>query len=258
MNQPVTILSANSDRPAETTSTKYSFFDSKLLIHELFEKGWVVYLQTEAQVRNPKRQGFQRHMIIFNNKEFNTPEGKLQIVIRNAHDTSCSVEIFSGFMRIACENQLFTKDLGTGSLIRIRHTGDDIQTRVMKGFQSMIEFLPTYGKLIYSLQERILSPLSQEDFAKQASLLRFGTDSEIPEKIRTEDVLQVRRKSDEGNSAWKVYNRVQENLVRGGLPYPIQRKSGLSAIAYTRRLRSLNTLPEFNDSLMDLLLTKMD
>ncbi len=40
MNQPVTILSANADRAAETTSSKYSFFDSRILIQELLEKGW--------------------------------------------------------------------------------------------------------------------------------------------------------------------------------------------------------------------------
>jgi hypothetical protein len=258
MNQLVTILSANSDRAAESNSSKYSFFDSRILIQELLEKGWVVHLQTEALVRNPKKLGFQRHMIIFNNKEYKNSEGNLQIVVRNAHDTSCSVEIFSGFMRITCANQLFTKDLGTGSLIRVRHVGTDVQERVMKGFQSMINFLPTYDKIIRNLQHHVFTHTAMNEFAMRAALLRFGEDSEIADKIRTEDVLQVRRKSDEGNSAWKVYNRVQENLVQGGLPYPIQRKSGLSAIAYTRRLRSLNTLPEFNDSLMDLLLTKMD
>ncbi len=258
MNQTVTLPSANSDKPAETTSAKYAFFDSRILIDKLLEKGWEVYLQTEAKVRNPKRLGFQRHMIIFNNKEYLNPEGNLQIVVRNAHDTSCSVEIFSGFMRITCSNQLFTKDLGTGSLIRIRHTGEDIQDRVIKGFHSMIEFLPTYDKLIRTLQKKELSPVSQEQFARGASELRFGMDSEIPEKLRIEDILKPRRRSDEGNSAWLVYNRVQENLVRGGLTYPIQRKNGMRTIGYTRRLRSLNSLPEFNDSLMDLILTSID
>ncbi len=255
MNQPVTILSANADRAAETTSSKYYFFDSRILIQELLEKGWVVHLQTEAHVRNPKKLGFQRHMIIFNNKEYENSEGNLQIVVRNAHDTSCSIEIFSGFMRITCANQLFTKDLGTGSLIRVRHIGTDVQERVMKGFQSMIDFLPTYDKIIRNLQNHVFTHTEMNEFALRAALLRFGEDSEIVSKLKPEDILKPRRISDSGNSAWLVFNRVQENLVRGGLPYPIQRKSGLSAIAYTRSLRSLNTLPEFNDSLMDLVLS---
>jgi hypothetical protein len=255
MNQPVTILSANSDRAAESTSSKYSFFDSRILIQELLDKGWVVHLQTEALVRNPKKLGFQRHMIIFNNKEYKNSEGNLQIVVRNAHDTSCSVEIFSGFMRITCANQLFTKDLGTGSLIRVRHVGTDVQERVMKGFQSMINFLPTYDKIIRNLQHHVFTHTAMNEFAMRAALLRFGEDSEIVSKLKPEDILKPRRTADSGNSAWLVYNRVQENLVRGGLPYPIQKKDGSEKLSYTRAMRSLSSLPEFNDSLVDLVLT---
>ncbi len=251
---PITIQSALSDTPASTTSSKYKFFDSKILTASLLKKGWKVFLETEAQVFKESKKGFQRHMIVFKNPEYSSPEGDLQIVLRNAHDSSCAVEIFTGFMRIACSNQLFSRNLGTGSLIKIRHTGEDMQDKVLKGFQGMIEFLPTYNSIIRNLQNRILTLSERNEFARRAVQIRFREKDPETFKIDLDEVLRPKREQDELDSAWNVFNRTQEKLLGSGMPYLHLGKDGKWKTAYTRKMRSLNTVPEINDELMDLIL----
>lgn len=257
LNNPITISSALSDSPSSSTSAKYQFFDTKQLIPKILEKGWRLHLETEARVYNSKKQGFQRHMLIFKNPLFSNAEGNFQIVLRNAHDSSCSVEIFVGFMRIICQNQLFARELGTGSLIRIRHVGKDVQEKVIRGFNQMINFLPVYEKSIDRLRKRILSPAEMNTFALRAIALRFPDYEKSKLKIFPENFLEPRRNEDSGNSAWAVYNRVQENLIRGRIPIGSIR-NGKEISTLSRPLKSMNRVPELNDKLLDGILEIAD
>jgi hypothetical protein len=251
---PITIQSALSSSPASTTSSKYKFFDSKILASSLLQKGWRVHIETEAHVLKESKKGFQRHMIVFKNPEYSSVEGDLQIVLRNAHDSSCAVEIFTGFMRIACANQLFSRNLGTGSLIKVRHTGEDMQDKVLKGFQGMIDFLPTYHTLINQLKNRILSHIEMNEFARRAVQIRFREKDPNTFKVNLDEVLKSERDQDDLDCAWNVFNRTQEKLLGRGLQYSILGKDGKWRITTTRKIKSMNTLPEINDELMDLIL----
>lgn len=251
---PITIQSALASCPASTTSPKYKFFDSKILANSLLQKGWRVHIETEAQVLKESKRGFQRHMIVFKNPGYSSPEGDLQIVLRNAHDSSCAVEIFTGFMRIACANQLFSRNLGTGSLIKVRHTGDDMQDRVLKGFQGMIEFLPTYHTIINQLKNRILSHTEMNEFARRAIQIRFKEKDPSTYKVSLEEVLKSKRNEDDLDCAWNIFNRTQEKLLGSGLQYSSLGRDGKWRSVFTRKLKSMNTLPEINDELMDLIL----
>lgn len=250
----IKISSALAEHPSSITSSKYQFFNTKILIDALLEKKWEVYSQAEAFTRNPLRKGFQRHMIIFKNKEYSNPEGDLQVVVRNAHDNTASVEIFTGFMRILCSNQLFARSLGTGSLLKIKHNDSNIQKKVLDGFYKMVEFLPVYDKIIHLLIKKKLSSAQMEEFTRRAIQYRFEEDPEKLERIPVESVWKPRRTFDNSNTAWIVLNRVQENLVRGGVSYSRINKNGKLEIATTRPLRSITRVPELNDFLLDTML----
>jgi hypothetical protein len=47
--------------------------------------------------------------------------------------------------------------------------------------------------------------------------------------IRAADLLQTRRTADTGDSVWKIYNVIQENVIRGGIS------------AGARRTRAINS-----------------
>lgn len=250
----IKISSALAEHASSITSSKYKFFNTKTLIDGLLQKNWEVYSQVEAKTRNPLRMGFQRHMIIFKNKEYSNEEGDLQVVIRNAHDNTASVEIFTGFMRILCANQLFARNLGTGSLLRIKHNDANIEKKVLDGFHKMVEFLPVYNQIIHLLRKKNLSHVQKEEFTRRAIQYRFQDDPEKMESISQNSVLSPRRSHDRHDTAWIVLNRVQENLTRGGITYSKMGKKGKIEVLRTRPLRGITRVPEFNDYLLDTML----
>jgi len=52
-------------------------------------------------------------------------------------------------------------------------------------------------------------------FAVEALALRLSSDRQ-PEQYEVLDMLSPKRKADEGNTLWKTYNILQENLIKGG------------------------------------------
>jgi len=63
-----------------------------------------------------------------------------------------------------------------------------------------------------------------------------------PQTITTTQLLAPRRLEDSGNTLWKTFNRVQENLTKGGLKYKTQngRRNKTRAITSINRDIQLN------------------
>ena len=57
---------------------------------------------------------------------------------------------------------------------------------------------------------KVISATDALQFAKEASDIRGG-------KIDPKALLTVRRDEDKEDTLWNVFNRVQENLIRGGV-----------------------------------------
>ena len=60
-----------------------------------------------------------------------------------------------------------------------------------------------------------MSDKERYNFAVEALALRLSTDRK-PEQYEVLDMLNPKRKADEGNTLWKTYNILQENLIKGG------------------------------------------
>ncbi len=135
-----------------------------------------------------------------------------EIVIMNSYDGLSLLKIYCGIFRICCSNGLVikTKDFGEA---RIRHmkTEEDIVMEIATGFAK------NASKAI-NLQQRLvgttLNPIQIQNFAKAAAKLRWDR---IAEDCDFEDLIKVERVEDEGNDVWKVYNRIQEKLMKGGV-----------------------------------------
>ena len=79
---------------------------------------------------------------------------------------------------------------------------------------------------------------------------RFGTDAaklrfDDPDEMTVNSVLQARRTQDADNNLWTVFNRAQENLLRGGFMVNGGRRS-------SRTITSIDKNLELNTSLWDL------
>jgi hypothetical protein len=65
------------------------------------------------------------------------------------------------------------------------------------------------------MQSLLLTPPAQQAFAKAALTYRFGEDHQ---PVTASQILTPRRYEDRQDDLWSVFNRCQENLLKGGLP----------------------------------------
>ena len=131
------------------------------------------------------------------------------------------------------------------------HTGEDVIAASLR----LAGETPRIMDDIRRMQGVELPYRRQVDFVHEAARLRLGDDYE--DRIRPEALLSPRRWNDIGFTAgglatvWQCFNRVQENLIRGGVPLKPQEGG-----AYRRRsLRALNGIDgntRLNRELWDL------
>lgn len=135
-----------------------------------------------------------------------------EVVIINSYDGSSPLKIMCGIFRFVCSNGLVikTKDFGE---MKQRHmkTEEDIVMEIAAGFaKTATQAINLQTKLV----ETTLSPIQIQNFAKAAAKLRWEN---IAEDCDFEDLVKVERAEDEGNDIWKVFNRVQEKMMNGGI-----------------------------------------
>jgi hypothetical protein len=135
-----------------------------------------------------------------------------------------------GVYRRICSNGLVASE-DSFAAIRFRHSGLKTEQVVEASFR-ILEYIPQIGTLITRFKQLMLSGSEAQTFAQQALLLRYESLDESP--INPDTLLTVRRTEDQPNDLWTTFNRVQENLIRGGLSDNKRSRAG--------RLRSLRTL----------------
>jgi hypothetical protein len=63
--------------------------------------------------------------------------------------------------------------------------------------------------------ESLLLPPPAQAFARAALTYRFGEEHQ---PVTESQILSARRWQDESGDLWTTYQRIQENLIKGGLP----------------------------------------
>jgi len=118
-----------------------------------------------------------------------------------------------GLFRLVCENGLVVKDQDMGSF-RERHTKLSFQG-VKDLISTKVDGLKNVVSKISQWNMREMSDKERYAFAVEALALRMSGDRK-PEQYEILDMLNPKRKADEGNTLWKTYNILQENLIKGG------------------------------------------
>lgn len=205
--------------PAACTTTdhaghltnRYRHVPTKQIIDLMAEEGFVVAGASSRAARGPGAV-YGKHMVDFRLPDAQEIEGCVpRILFINSHDGSTSARTVAGLIRFVCSNGLVV-----GSNVvensRTRHIGDDAANlidrmkRLAKNTAPMFEQIERWSKTE-------LTEAKMRDFALFASTMRWDD----PNRFSADDLLKVRRPEDEGRSLWRVFNRVQENIVQGGL-----------------------------------------
>jgi len=202
-------------------TARYGFIDSSDLTGALREAGFVPVEARSYHRRNPDLRKFSKHMLKFRHagqlsKLMQVGDTVPQVILINSHDRSSRYKMFGGLFRILCMNGLV---VSTGSAIQpvsLRHTTNMVDEAVLQAL-SLIEQTSDIVEIVESMQKLKLSKAQQEEFAVNAFTLgRFGrAESESAPDVET--LLAARREADVGDDLWRVFNRVQENVTKGGV-----------------------------------------
>lgn len=198
----------------ESRSARYTYIPTIEVITALRGEGFEPYFVAQSRARDVSRREFTRHMLrlrragaVARQVGDEIPE----VVLVNSHDGTSSYQMLAGLFRLICTNGL---TVGSSvNEIRVHHSGD-VVGRVIEGAYTVVE---EFGKVQASADTMKAIELNvgeQRAFGQAALVAKYG---EQTAPVTVDQVLEPRRHDDKGSDLWRVFNRAQENLVRGGL-----------------------------------------
>ena len=107
--------------------------------------------------------------------------------------------------------------------------------RVIEGAATVVREVPRIAAHVGDMRAVSLTLPEQEAFAHAALLVKYENPEAAP--ILPEQLLGARRNADQAQDLWTTYNRVQENLIQGGL-------RGRTAAGKRTRTRAVNSISE--------------
>lgn len=204
-------------KPITGVSDNYGHVATIEVIRALRDNGFECVEVRQSQRRDVDRMPYTKHMLRFAQQG---SKGKLkkvgdtipEVVMLNSHDRSSGFHLYYGLFRLACSNGLIVSAGELVEPIKIRHTSSMVQDIIKRSVD-----LVKGADGVYALREAgmaiELTPKQQLAYATAALEFRPPRRRGLMDPA---SLLQVRRPEDESNSLWMVYNRIQENLLRGG------------------------------------------
>jgi hypothetical protein len=210
-----TAASVFAEAPMPGASNRYTFLPTGQILSAMRQEGWKPVEARQMGVRRLDHSGFQRHMVRFQRRDLAAEVGDYapEVILLNSHDRSSGYQIHAGLFRWVCRNGLMVADSLIPS-VHVRHTGHELPEIIRASFQ-ILEQLPRLADRVADFRAFNLADAVAQEFAQKALALRYSDPALAP--IRADQLLDVRRAEDAGNSLWAVTNRCQENLLRGGM-----------------------------------------
>jgi len=234
--------------PLSGLSARYTFVPTTDIVNGLREKQWLPVHVEQQRPRAATRFGFQKHLIRFRRAEQmrTLDEWNAELVLTNSHDAGCAYVLQVGIFRRLCSNGLVVADEHFEA-IRFRHAGLKTDEVVQASYR-VLESIPRVSALIDRFRNHQLDGPGATNFAHKALLLRYDNLDESP--IDAQTLLTARRPEDQASDLWTTFNKVQENLVRGGLGAGRRDRNG--RLRTIRSLRGLDSKVSLNQALWRL------
>ena len=143
-----------------------------------------------------------------------------EIILINSHDGASSYQMLAGMFRFVCCNGLVVGEVVDD--IRIPHKGN-IQGEVIEGAFRVLDEFEAVNEHTEAMKALQLAARGDRlrDRRPGAALRRArrgGNRGHKPAPVTAEQLIEARRPEDIGHSLWTTFQRVQENVIRGGQP----------------------------------------
>lgn len=199
-----------------TVSERYVHINSHDVVNLMAKQGF-----SPAAIVTPDGRGkdqlFARHQIDFRRSDWlDKPHADRRggytprMLFTNSHDGTTSASFMLGVYAFVCSNGLAIGS--TYASERVRHTGESAANLIGR-MQAMANNTQPLFDQISRWQQKALNVTQANEFARLASVLRWGDQH----RFAAPEVLKIRRAEDDAADLWTIFNRVQENTIRGGL-----------------------------------------
>jgi len=210
-----------------------------------------------ANVRSIEKDGFQKHavMIQFNDAEM-LDGTRMNMVLFNSNDRSTALKIYMGSLRAVCSNQIVWGDL-VSEPVSIRHTNKNWKNSI---YQLMDEYKKQQEDTQRIINKMMKKYVSYGDIGR----LNERVAEELINPIITGSVLDplqlnsAHRKEDLGKDLWHTFQRLQYNLVNGGIDRIIETENEneklIHKISKTHKITDTKKQIEVNRKLSDIVM----
>jgi hypothetical protein len=229
--------SAMATHAHESRSERYTYIPTVNVIEGMIRAGFQPFSASQSRSRIEGRSEFTKHMIRFRHQDVTAAlaVGDIipEVILVNSHDGTSAYKLIAGMFRLVCSNGLMVADSTTAS-VSVMHKGNII-AEVVEASEGIIQNSQKALSAASEWSHLQLTDGEQKAFAKAAHTVRFAdAEGKVTTPITAEQLLRPRRSEDTGSDLWKTFNRVQENVIKGGL-------HGIMRDGNGRRLRAVST-----------------
>lgn len=252
--------------PSSNVSEIYTHIPSTRVIKDITELGWTP-VGAKQRKNHTVDSNFAQHQIEFriNNPISVSNDADVifpQVTFINSHDGKSTFRFYAGLFRLVCSNGLSIpmkapngESLGEG--FRIRHSYYNIDS-LSETMKNVIVNIKNSMEPIFKLNSTTLSIEQAQELAKRGLAIREGISREhlqkfldsIPDETIA-DILSPKRDMDEGRNAWRVFNSIQESMMKGDFYMPVINKRGEEAMRKARPLNDMVKTQKINVELFE-------
>jgi hypothetical protein len=240
------VPSAFATEAHSSRSERYAYVPTSSIIDGLHDAGFVPVKALQSRTRIEDKKDFTKHMIRFRREDQLGATEAREIILKNSHDGSSAYELSAGIYRLVCSNGLC---VGNDDMtFKVRHSGNavgdviDVASRIVDNFDLVAADID----LMKSVK---LNDTYQKVLATSAIAARFEGDEK---PVNTDQVLRPRRQADVANDVWTTFNRIQENLLKGGLRGVTTNAVGHTVRRKTREVSGIDQSTALNRALWTL------
>lgn len=195
-------------------SKKYNFVSTKTLLDNFKELDWYP-VQAKATHSKKASEEFSKHMVRLTHTSYLNSDEELipEAIAINSHGGQSKLSMGLGIYRLVCSNGLMVgKEYAS---FRQVHMGISVE-KLQAAMQELLRNFTQMMRSIKAYQSTILTDAQKTEFAKSAIKMIYNADSD---KYEASQYTIPRRKEDEKDDLFTVFNVIQEHIFKGGLKY---------------------------------------
>ncbi|EKA5400743.1 DUF932 domain-containing protein [Cronobacter sakazakii] len=223
----------------ESRSERYTYIPTITVLESLQREGFEPFFACQTKVRDQSKREHTKHMLRLRRAGQLNGHQVPEIILLNSHDGSSSYQMLPGLFRGVCTNGLVCgQSFGE---VRVPHKGNVVE-KVIEGAYEVLGVFDRVEDRHDAMESLLLPPPAQEALANAALTYRYGEEHQ---PVTATQVLTPRRYEDRKDDLWTTYQRLQENLLKGGLPG----RTAKGKCSHTRAINGIDSDVRLNRAL---------